>query len=219
MAATPSPSEDTDRRLTREDAEEILLFLVDSGIVPPPSLDAPAPRDAQGRPTGPSGMERGVGNLRLGYTAAGLTWRTAWEGVLAYAAEPQTSQYPRAWPTAGHVAARTNAARAVAAFPDDAAEVYYRLFIIRAGNTTEPERFVVDRSPAGDVRERAIRAGIQVLGGWAAIGSISAESRPFREKDFRAAYLLALRANPHTIPQLAPPRPQLRLADIRRTDK
>ena len=162
-------------------------------------------------------MERGVGNLRLAYTAAGLTRATAWEGVLAYVAEPQTSQYPRAWPTAGHIAARTNAARAVASIPDDAAEVYYRLYIIRAGNPIEPERFVIDTSPAGNLREKAVRAGIQVLGGWDAIGSIAVESRPFREKDFRAAYLLALRANPHTLPQLAPPRPQLRLADLRRT--
>ena len=206
-----------DRRLTRDDAQEILLFLVDSGIAPPPSLDSAAPRDEQGRPTGPSGMERGVGNLRLAYTAAGLTRATAWEGVLAYVAEPQTSQYPRAWPTAGHIAARTNAARAVASIPDDAAEVYYRLYIIRAGNPIEPERFVIDTSPAGNLREKAVRAGIQVLGGWDAIGSIAVESRPFREKDFRAAYLLALRANPHTLPQLAPPRPQLRLADLRRT--
>jgi len=206
-------SDADDRRLTLDDAEEILLFLVDSGIAPPPSLDSPAPRDPQGRPTGPTGMERGIRNLRLAYTAAGLTRASAWEGVLAYVAEPQATQYPRAWPTAGHIASRTNAARATAALPDDAAEVYYRLYIIRAGNTEEPKRFVIDTSPAGDLREKAVRAGIQVLGGWDAIGSISLESRPFREKDFRAAYLLALRANPHTIPQLAPPRAQVRLTD------
>jgi hypothetical protein len=116
----------------------------------------------------------------------------------------------RWWPTPGRIRAFRPAARALAEAPDDAEATYARLWIVHAGlcgsgswvdggehgqkfERRAPERLVIDRSAEGDRREAALWAGINALGGWAALASINEESRPYRRGDFCKAYRDAMK--------------------------
>jgi hypothetical protein len=178
------------RPLVPDDCEEMIVVLLDSGVKPPPSLDADG------------GLERGGRTLCLTLTAAGLTLHSAWEGLLAYIAEPDASQYPKPWPTAGHIAGRTRARRIEAAEPDDAGQQWHALCaVVRSyGDRDDPIPYL--RPAPSPEKAAAIRAGIAALGGVRAIGAMTAESKPFRQREFVDAYRGSLGATAAERPML-----------------
>lgn len=131
--------------------------------------------------------------------------------VLAYLRAPlPAGKWFKEWPDVGALLALAPERRRIAETPDDAEATYARLWIVHSGicgsgawvdggehgqkfERRAPERLVIDRSAAGDRRERALRAGIGALGGWTALSSISVESRPYRRGDFCTAYRNAMK--------------------------
>lgn len=130
----------------------------------------------------------------VAFNHGGYLWPEIERAALEYALEPQEGQYPKPWPTPGHIAARTAVARLAATMgtPADADRAWVD-FCARATTlisrgrppTMEYGRDALDPDPH---RHKAMWAGLVSLGGWDTYRMSDPSDRGLSMR-FRAAYV------------------------------
>jgi hypothetical protein len=148
-------------------------------------------------PDEPSGRAFAASVYAAAFNHGGHTWEEIERATLEYALEPQEGQYPKPWPSPGHLVARSPIGRLIATLGTDAdadrawTDLNARLAHLRNRQRRPAEVFVLptalDPEPN---RHAAMWAGLVVIGGIDGHGQSDINDRTVPAR-FRAAYLAA----------------------------
>jgi hypothetical protein len=179
--------------ITEEHASVALATLVASGLKPPDPYSAPADKATRT----PPGRVLTARVYAAALNHAGLTPAELEGAVVEYIAEPQEGQYPKCWPSPGHLVARTAMGRLIATLGTDAdadrawTDLGIRLSHLRCSQRRPAEVF---RLPTAldpeEHRHAAMWAGLVVIGGIDGHGQSDVNDRTVAAR-FRAAYVAA----------------------------
>lgn len=179
---------------------DMFEVLESTGLRPPDVYGRPADR-ATGTPSGRAFAAR---VYVVAFDQGGYTWPEVEAAAMAYALEPQEGQYPKPWPSPGHIAARTAMGRLALTLgtPADADRAWVD-FVARGQSlvskgrppTMEYGRDALDPDPH---RHKAMWAGLCALGGWDLYRMADPSDRGLSMR-FRAAFT-AFREQQRTSP-------------------
>jgi hypothetical protein len=187
--------------MTPRDVMQIFALMDSQGLKKPESHGT-----AEGRAAA-------IGGYLAAFALDGYTWEEVYPAALRYAAEPQADNFPKPWPSAGHIIARTDRARLAArlALPAEGDAAWNHMCARMARLAYRPDRDVPARHLHPDpAKNDALFVALARFGGperFRAIPDPEADPRGYdaRKREFVGHVLAARReqgADPAQVRQM-----------------
>lgn len=190
--------------ITERHALAAMAALASAGLKPPDAHMAPADPDAGT----PPGRVMAARIYAAALTRAGMLPDELEAAVMEYVSEPDQGQYPKCWPSPGHLVARSPMGRVAATLGTDAdadrawTDLNARLAHLRCKGRRPTEAFILPTALDPEAnRHAAMWAGLVVIGGIDGHGQSDVNDRTVAAR-FRAAYIAARqqqRVNPAAV--------------------